>query len=84
MLSEPEFKRRLGSILSIEEHGEDADWFIIKTMSAELLEKLPASAPPIVRAYLTDSDLRRVSCDFADEQLSELIKYLRSSGFPRA
>jgi hypothetical protein len=60
MLSD-EFKQRIGCILGLEEHGDDADWFAIATLSAEILTELPESAPLAVRAYLTDFDIRRVS-----------------------
>ena len=78
MLSESELKHRLGLILSIEERGDQADWFAITRLSAELLEDLPETTPLIVRAYLTDSDIRRVSVNVANAQRSEIIHYLRS------
>jgi len=77
MLSEPELKRRVGFILSIEENGIEADWFAITKLSKELLDELPEFVPAIVRAYLTDSDVRQKSKSFANEQLSALVLYLR-------
>ena len=78
VLTESDLKGRLGVILGIEEHGRDADWFAIANLSAELLQELPEKTPHTVRAYLTDSDIRRVSASFAQSQRSELVKYLRS------
>ena len=78
MLTDIQMKRRLGEILGLEEHGEDADWYAISTRSLELLQEIPATVPSIVKAYLVDSDLRRVSRGFAQGQLNELILYLRS------
>ena len=79
MLTESQVKRRVGEILGLEEHGDEADWFAIVRMSTELLQEVPATVPPIVRAYLTDSDIRRASPNFAHGQLAQLILYLRSS-----
>ena len=78
MLSEAELKGRLGLILGLEEHGDDADWLAIANLSVELLQSLPKSTPLAVRAYLTDADIRRVNRGFAANQRSELIRYLRS------
>jgi hypothetical protein len=78
MLTVSELKRRVGIILGIEEHGDQADWFAIRNLSVELLQELPESAPRIVRCYLTDSDIRRVSPGFANSQHLELVQYLRS------
>ena len=78
MLTESELKERLGDILGIEEHGYDADWFAIANLSTELLQELPDPTPAIVKAYLTDSDIRRVSAGFANVQRGELVRYLRS------
>ncbi len=78
MLTESDLKSRLGLILGIEEHGPNADWFAIAKLSAELLQTLPEATPHIVRAYLTDSDIRRVSASFALAQRSQLVNYLRS------
>jgi len=78
MLTEHQAKRRLGEILGLEEHGEQADWFAISRLSTDLLQEIPATLPSIVGAYLTDSDIRRADQDFARAQLSKLIEYLRS------
>ena len=78
MLTEAVLKNRLGLILGIEEHGRDADWFAIANLSAELLQEIPETTPHVVRAYLTDSDIRRVSAGFAVDQRSRLVEYLRS------
>jgi len=79
MLTEPKLKRRLGEILTLEEHGREADWFAIARLSGELLHELPATVPPIVKAYLTDCDIRRASPKFAIGQMLQLIHYLRSN-----
>ena len=79
MLTEFELKRRLGLILGMEEHGDRADWSTISSFCDELLEELPSSAPQVVKAYLTDCHIRRVSRSFANGQRSALIRYLRSS-----
>jgi hypothetical protein len=79
MLTECELKDRLGLILGIEEQGEQADWFAIASLSIELLQELPSSAAPPVRAYLTDYDIRRVNRSFANDQRLALVQYLRSS-----
>lgn len=79
MLTADEVKSRVAEILGIKEHGEDADWFAIASRSVELLQELPESVPMIVRAYLTDADIRRVSRGFANAQRLKLIQYLRSS-----
>ena len=78
MLTESELKQRLGLILGIEELGDRADWFAIARLSVELLEQLPDSVPSAIRAYLTDSDLRRASRNIAKGQRSALVQYLRS------
>ena len=78
MLTETELKDRMGLILGLEEHGHDADWFAIANLSADLLKEIPEGTPKIVKAYLTDSDLRRASANFARAQRSDLILYLRS------
>jgi hypothetical protein len=78
MLTEDELKRRLGLILGLEEHGDDADWFAIASLSVELLEELSEPVPLLVRAYLTDCDIRRVNRSFASGQRSALIQYLRT------
>lgn len=78
MLSDAELKDRLGFILGIEEHGARADWFAIARLSAEVLEALPESAPPVAKAYLSDSHIRRVNANYAIHQRRELIDYLRS------
>ena len=78
MLTEAVLKNRLGLILGIEEHGRDADWFAIANLSAELLQEIPETTPHVVRAYLTDSDIRRVSAGFALDQRSRVVEYLRS------
>ena len=78
VLTESDLKGRLGVILGIEEHDRKADWFAIANLSAELLQELPETTPHSIRAYLTDSDIRRVSASFAQSQRSELVKYLRS------
>jgi len=77
MLSD-EFKQRIGCILGLEEHGDDADWFAIATLSAEILTELPESAPLAVRAYLTDFDIRRVSPPFRRHQQRAIVRYLKS------
>ncbi len=78
MLTEAVLKNRLGLILGIEEHGRDADWFAIANLSAELLQEILETTPHVVRAYLTDSDIRRVSAGFALDQRSRLVENLRS------
>ena len=82
MLTLSELKTRVGFILGLEEHGDQADWFAIANHSVELLAELPECAPQIVRAYLTDTDIRRVSRGFAHGQRSALAQYLRSSSGP--
>ena len=77
-LTEIQVKRRVGEILGLEEHGNDADWFAIAKLSKELLHELPCTAPSIVRAYLTDTDIRMASNGYAHGQLAQLVKYLRS------
>lgn len=78
MLTESELKSRIGLILGIEEQGDQANWFAIANLSVELLESLPSSVPQIVKAYLADYDIRRVSRGFANTQRFALIQYLRS------
>lgn len=78
MLTESEMKHRIGLILGIEERADQADWFAIASLSADLLQQLPEATPLIVKAYLADSDIRRVSESFARGQRSQLVKYLRS------
>ena len=79
MLTESELKTRIGLILGLEEHRDQADWYAIASLSAELLQELPETTPLIVKAYLTDTDIRRVSSGFAGEQRSQLLGYLRSN-----
>jgi hypothetical protein len=79
MLTEAELKRRVGLILGLEEHGDQTDWFAIASLSVELLTNLSKSGPLIVRAYLTDSDIRRVNRSFANGQRSAIIQYLRAA-----
>jgi len=78
MLTESELKSRIGLILSLEENGDEADWFAITSLSAELLQQIPEKIPQIVKAYLTDSDIRRASASFACDQVSQLTEYLRA------
>ena len=59
--------------------GRNPDWFAIARLSGELLHELPATVPPIVKAYLTDCDIRRASPKFAIGQMLQLIHYLRSN-----
>jgi hypothetical protein len=77
-LTEHELKDRLAVILAIEDNEEHADWFAIASMSVELSESLPRSAPDAVRHYLRGSGIRRVNSKFADSQRSALLSYLRS------